>query len=322
MRAMRLNLPQLDALANCRNILIAGLGGGFDVFSGLPLYFEFQQRGLIVHLANYTFSDVSTIKKNETGVVHLTDTLVGVTADHTALRPYFPERYLAQWFREKRGEDVTVWCFEKTGARPLLANYHRLIEHLGLDGLVLVDGGVDSLVFGDEAEIGTAGEDSVSLCAVNQLDLPRVQVCIGLGAEQHITHAHIFENIATLTQAGAFLGACSLAPQMEAYQQYEEAVLYAQAQPFQDASVINSSIISAVQGHYGDFHLTLKTTNGRLWISPLMGLYWFFDLPMVAQHNRFLTQLIGTDTFREAYYAIMHARPHIPKRAPTSIPLP
>ncbi len=37
---MRLNLPILEQLAPCKNVLIAGMGGGFDVFCGLPLYFE------------------------------------------------------------------------------------------------------------------------------------------------------------------------------------------------------------------------------------------------------------------------------------------
>ncbi len=86
-------------------------------------------------------------------------------------------------------------------------------------------------------------------------------------------YAHVLENIAGLTEAGGFLGVCSLTPQMPAYQAYEEAVLYVQGKRFQDPSVINSSIISAVQGHYGDYHLTEKNKGSRLWISPLMPLY-------------------------------------------------
>ena len=32
---MDLNLPTLNQLSNCKNLLIAGMGGGFDVFCGL-----------------------------------------------------------------------------------------------------------------------------------------------------------------------------------------------------------------------------------------------------------------------------------------------
>jgi len=34
---MKLNLPILDKLDGCERILIAGAGGGFDIFAGLPL---------------------------------------------------------------------------------------------------------------------------------------------------------------------------------------------------------------------------------------------------------------------------------------------
>ena len=34
-----MKLPFFDELDEAQNILIAGAGGGFDVFGGLPLYF-------------------------------------------------------------------------------------------------------------------------------------------------------------------------------------------------------------------------------------------------------------------------------------------
>ena len=133
--------------------------------------------------------------------------------------------------------------------------------------------------------MGSLIEDATSLFAVNELAQisPRLMGCLGFGIEQGIAYAHIFENIAQLTEAGGFLGTCSLIPQMEAYQFYEEAVLYVQSKRFQDPSVINSSIISAVQGHYGNYHLTEKTKGSHLWISPLMpisnsALPWSTDL--------------------------------------------
>ncbi len=55
---MHLNLPMLDQVSSCRNLLIAGMGGGFDLFCGLPIYFELQRRGQRAHLANYSFSMV------------------------------------------------------------------------------------------------------------------------------------------------------------------------------------------------------------------------------------------------------------------------
>jgi len=181
-RRIRLNLPVADELAACRNLLIAGMGGGFDLFCGLPMYFELRRRGgQNVHLANLSFSQTAYLKNG----LRLSDTLVGVSGESASQVPYFPELHLAHWFREARGEDVTVWCFTTQGAQPLLAAYRTLVAHLGIDGVLLVDG-VDSLMRGDEAEMGTVPEDAPSLAAMNDaVDLPEGQIdCVGPSAEQ------------------------------------------------------------------------------------------------------------------------------------------
>ena len=131
--------------------------------------------------------------------------------------------------------------------------------HLGVDGILLIDVGVDSLLRGDEVEVGTILEDTVSLIAVSELkQIPvRLIACVGMGAEIEIAYSQIFESIARLTELDAFLGACSLTKRMNVYHDYEDALLFVQSRPAQDPSVINSSVISAVQGKYGNFHLNV-----------------------------------------------------------------
>ncbi len=247
-----------------------------------------------------------------------------MSADQQAEPGYFPEFYLSQWFQQTRGESVTVWSFHKTGVRLLLENYRTLIEHLAIDGILLIDGGVDSLLRGDEAEIGTLLEDAVSLIAVSELkEIPvRLIACLGLGAEQEITYAHVFENMAKLTEMGAFVGTCSLVKEMPTYQAYEEAVLFVFEQPYQDTSVINASVISAVRGHYGNHHLTEKTRGSRLWISPLISVYWFFELSAVARRNLLFSEIRWTDTITEAYRGLLKARRNLATRKKSAIPLP
>ena len=46
-------------LEKAQNILIAGAGGGFDIYSGLPLYFNLRAQGKRVHLANFSFTHLS-----------------------------------------------------------------------------------------------------------------------------------------------------------------------------------------------------------------------------------------------------------------------
>jgi hypothetical protein len=246
-----------------------------------------------------------------------------VLADHEEISPYFPEYYLARWFAEARGERVPVWSFEKTGAEPLAQDYERLAQHLQLDAVVLVDGGVDSLARGDEAGTGTLVEDSISMAAIRRLKGLKTSVlaCIGFGAERDLTHAQIFENIAALTGQDAFLGSCSLTARMHAFAPYEQALLHVQGQRFHDPSVINSSLLSAVRGHFGDFHLTTKTKGSRLWISPLMPIYWFFDFEAVARRSLVLDLIDGTQTFREAVMRVVQQSSVMPRRPGSSIPL-
>lgn len=211
----------------------------------------------------------------------------------------------------------------RRGPQPLFRAYQSLVQHLSIDGIVLVDGGVDSLIRGDEAEIGTALEDALSLSAVSRLDglTARVIACVGMGAEQELTHAHAFENIAALTKSGGFLGACSLVPQMEACRFYDRAVEYTFARRGQDPSVINASIVSSVRGDYGNTHLTERTKGSRLWISPLMSLFWFFDLAAVAERNLFLPSLHKSETFKSGLAAIAECRYLVPIRPKRNVPL-
>jgi hypothetical protein len=312
-----LNLPILEQLTGAKSILIAGTGGGFDVFCGLPIYFELRRLGKEVHLANFSQSDVSKVR----GGLRLTPTLIGVVRTQASRLTYFPELYLAQWFSAVHGVDVPIWCFAETGVRPLRENYKALIDYLSIDAIVLVDGGVDSLMRGDETEWGSPTMDALTLAAVSKLDSikTRILACIGFGAEREVTYSHVLENIAQLTEEDAFLGSCSLTKRMAAYKFYEDAVLYVQANPHQKPSIINSSVISAVRGSFGDHHLTSETHGHKLWISPLMSLFWFFELDLVARRNLLIAAIEETETLADAEYIIQTLA--IPKRSHSTIPL-
>jgi hypothetical protein len=127
------SLPIIDALAPAENILIAGAGGGFDIFCGLPLYFALQGEGKQVHLANLSFSPLvaSTGRR-------LTPALVEIRADTTVYSPYFPELYLARWLVQ-HGIDSPVYCFPQIGVKPLKHAYETLVEELQIDTIILVD---------------------------------------------------------------------------------------------------------------------------------------------------------------------------------------
>lgn len=320
---MRLNLPILDRLADCQHILIAGAGGGFDVFAGLPLYFTLHQMGKTVHLANYTFQDFTLLSYFGELDVLVPDLVLGARPPSRQGLPY-AEGYLSEWFRDVCGEDITIWMLAHTGAAPLIKGYAALTKYLNIDALILVDGGVDSIMRGDEQSPGTLIEDSISLTAVEPLDIPvKILACLGFGTEveEGVCHHHALENIAALAQAGGFLGSCALTPEMETFQQFEAASRYVWEKPRHPKSHITTRVIPAVHGHFGNYHMYDDNSHQpSIFVSPLMSLYWFFDANVVIMRNLLIDMLSTTYTTREAFLKYAALRSQLKIRPQKPIP--
>jgi len=295
-----LTLPFFTALDRAERILLAGAGGGFDIFSGLPLYFALCDAGKQVYLANLSFSALPPIGER------LTPALLTVTADTPRPYEYFPEQFLAEWFRQA-GEEVPIYCFERTGVQPLLAGYRALVDHLSLDTVILVDGGTDSLMRGDEVSLGTPHEDAVSIAAVYELAVEhRLLICLGFGVDRYhgVCHADFLEAVAYLTRYGGYLGMFSLLeemPEVRRYRAATEAVF--RAMPGNE-SIVSSSVLSALAGHYGSYHATSRTAGKSLWINPLMPAYWCFWLAPVAERLLYRGDLAATATYNDVRHVI------------------
>jgi hypothetical protein len=303
-----LELPFFRTLVPCRRILLAGAGGGYDIFCGLPLYFALRAAGKEVWLANLSFSPLELVEGADTPVRGL----LRVNADSQPPRAvnYFPEGYLCQWFRQ-RGEEVPIYCFERQGVVHLRAGYEALLGQLEPDAIVLVDGGTDSLMRGDEAGLGTPHEDLASIAAV--IDLPvsvKLLVCLGFGIDAFhgVCHTDFLEAVADLTRSGDYLGAFSLLPDMPEARLYREAAEFVFSCMPHHPSIVTSSILSAVEGQYGDHHVTERTAGRELWINPLMGLYWCLRLAGVARRVLYLEALKGTRTWSDVDHVIREFR--------------
>lgn len=311
-----LTLPFFDEIAASKNILVAGAGGGYDIFCGLPLYFGLRAEGKNVSLANLSFSFLPP--PGAVGADRLSPSVLEVTADTPLFTDYFPEMFLAQWFRQQ-GEEVPIYCFERAGVRPLLAGYQALVDHLSLDTVILVDGGTDSLMRGDESGLGTPQEDIASITAVSQLEIERkLLLCLGFGVDTFhgVCHAHFLEAVAELTQKQGYLGSFSLVddmPEVKKYREASEAVFDVMAH---HVSIVSSSILSALAGHYGNYHATSRTHGSTLWINPIMPVYWCFRLMPVAERVLYLDEMKATVTNDDVDFVIGRFRRNCEKIRP------
>jgi hypothetical protein len=245
--------PLFSRLQRYDRILIAGAGGGFDVYAGLPLFLALRRTGKQVFLANLTFTSLG-----ETDARYAAPHVAAVTADTRGADRYFPERSLAQWLAA-HDQPATVYAFDKVGVAPLRAAYARLVEQLAVQSVVLVDGGTDILMRGDEQGLGTPEEDMTSLAAAAQLEgVEGFVTSIGFGVDAFhgVCHAHVLENIAAIERDGGYLGAFAVTAAMPEGRAYLSAVSHAQARTPGRPSIVNGSIAAALEGRFGDVHFT------------------------------------------------------------------
>jgi hypothetical protein len=306
-----MKIPFFQELEGAKNILIAGAGGGFDVFCGLPLYFHLKKAGKTVHLANLSFTELGFCDGERP-----VPSLVRVLGSTGGSSNYFPEAYLAHWLADRFGE-TPIYAIERTGVRPVLEAYESLAKELRFDTLILIDGGTDILMRGDEAGLGTPQEDMASLFAANAIHgvERKIVVCLGFGIDTFhgVCHAHFLENTAALIEDGGYLGAWSLMREMEEFQLYREVVEHVSTSRLRQSSIVNTSIVSAVNGCFGDQHASKRTEGSELFINPLMALFWAFRLEHIARRNLYLDRIGETRSYTELSMAIEAFRATVPK---------
>ncbi|MEU1184450.1 DUF1152 domain-containing protein [Streptomyces sp. NPDC005820] len=313
--------PLFTRLREARRVLVAGAGGGFDVYAGLPLALALRSAGKEVHLANLSFTELYGLPTE----VWLEPDVAAVRPDTPARGDYFPEHTLATWLAS-HDLPATVYAFPRTGAQPLLDAYRALLDHLGgVDAIVLVDGGTDILMRGDEHGLGTPEEDMASLSAVHGLtDVPhRLVACLGFGVDAYhgVNHALVLENLAALDREGAYLGAFSLPRESPEGALYLDAVAHAQASTPGHPSIVNGSVAAAVRGEFGDVRFTERTRNSELFVNPLMSVYFCVDAVGLARRNLYLGRLADTVLMRQISTRIEEFREELPVlRQPRAYP--
>ncbi|WP_392673070.1 DUF1152 domain-containing protein [Streptomyces sp. LN785] len=317
MTALHAN-PLFARLASSQRILVTGAGGGFDVYAGLPVALSLLHQGKDVRLANLSFSALEGLPLD----AWLAPDVAAITPETSLHQAYFPERTLAQWLDLHRYPS-TVHAFRRVGVQPLRAAYRALIERYEIDAVVLVDGGTDILMRGDETGLGTPEEDLTSVAALAGIDVPeRLVVSIGFGIDAYhgVSHGLVLENIAALERAGACLGAFSVSRTTREGALFIDAVAHAQRHTPEHPSIVNGSIAAAVEGAFGNVQFTSRTRGSELFINPLMSLCFAFELEGVARHCLYLDRIEHTHLIRQVSSAIEAFRDGIRQRPPRRIP--
>ena len=279
-----------------RTVLLCGCGGGFDFVHSLTLYPELRRLGKTVVIGSYSFGNPARIAGAVSVFAEDGATAVRVTAANVADAYYGPEvhvcSYLDAVYPASAPHSVYAY-YARAFTVPTLARlYRQFIAAHSVDAIVLVDGGSDSLMVGDEEGLGDPIEDAVSIATVASLAelKAKVLIVIGLGTDRfnQVSDAASLRAVAELTRAGGFLGAVSLEPSAAGSVFYRGCLDHIfQRQSFR--SVLAGTIDSAIQGWFGRDAvppvLEQRVQPGELFFWPLMAVLWGFDVDAVARRS-------------------------------------
>lgn len=301
-------------------VLVCGCGGGFDFLQGATLLPELERLGKRVVLGSYSFGEPERIDDAPVVFTAETGAVVKRVLGHSIPPPdYGPEVHLASFLDQERpgGAPHFVYAYYARAftVPALRAFYAELVRRHDIDAVILVDGGSDSLMRGDEEGLGDPIEDAVSVGAVAELEGLKLKLLlsIGLGADRFngVSDAASLRAIAELTEAGGYLGAVSLEPTSPGFTFYKRCVEHVYAnQTFRSA--LTGFILSATEGHYGGElvppALRSRVSPGRFFVWPLMAMIWAFDVEAVARRSKIVGWIRECTTVRDCHLALRRGR--------------
>ena len=150
---------ELLADPSIRTVMLCGCGGGFDFVHSMVLYPELKRLGKSVVIGSYSFGTPQEIG-GDAPVMFDVD---GVTAKRVSAasvpHPYYgPEVHVCSFLDDRYPEDAPHHAYAyyaRAFTVPLLRQlYQQLVKQHSIDGIVLFDGGSDSLMVGDEEGLG------------------------------------------------------------------------------------------------------------------------------------------------------------------------
>jgi hypothetical protein len=251
--------------------LVLGIGGGYDIYTALPWFLSLssEEQSLCL-LANYSFThDLDVIKVEPT------------TLRTEKNENYFPEHHLAVSLNRP------IYTFRLVFSPHLEEVLKSFIEQHGIQQIYMFDGGIDSVIFGDEYPYGSPTEDSQSVLACFRSNL-RCRLFVSAididecDPEAYLRHWVDFPN-----------KKYQLGPELSGWQRYSEIV--SSSSP---SSIIQESIVAAGEGHRGK-HKNPRLFPGRInneealpSLSDQTCTLWEWDLRSLVDNSPFYQYLL------------------------------
>jgi hypothetical protein len=279
------------------SVLLVGCGGGFDFVHSLLIYDDLINLGKEIYVGSYSFGDPRDYSatpslepifshpynKNPTSDI-LSPVVYRISSKCSGSKGYCPElgycSYLDQRYPSKSPHEIYAYYARSFTVQTLTQFYSQLIASHGIDVVIAIDGGSDSLMRGDEHGLGDPIEDAVSVAAIASLCCSVVSYqeamsrpipspsseeslsptkplgllySVGFGCDRFnfVSDASSLRAVAELTASGGFLGSFSLTPASRRVAMYREGLAHIYQQQ-EMRSILSGCILASSLGGYGN----------------------------------------------------------------------
>lgn len=271
-----------------KNIIIAGCGGGCDIFGGIPLYLSLKKHNII--LTNLSFTKKSLLDTCESHVEKITDTMYVVDAQKTNFSyKYFPEYYLSRELNTK-----VYILLQKCTINDLKTNYEIIMNiYKNIYHIYLVDGGCDVLLSGKETELASPVEDMMHLKAISCLNIENKYVCaIGMNIDvgHGVIEDELIDRLKYLEETNVLLDKYVWIKTNEYVKQYYNII----NNVIKDTSIVHCLICACLNGfvgHYVPPILKSRISESLVFLSELTRTFCIFDLEKLIKTILYFNKL-------------------------------
>lgn len=312
-----------------QTIMLCGLGGGMDIMSCLPLYYEMKNDYNII-LCNLSFtskynldklSEKCHIKKLIDGCYEIEK---GDYADHI---DYFPEYKLANVL------NCPIYAMTNYNTIKEICDFYDSVlnNYNEINAAYMCDGGCDGLLSGSETELGTPVEDFMHIKAIILNNKIKNKYVCALGMNADCGHGIIESELVARLDFLRTNGVILSEEILDLSQDISDTVIINESKVMQidkkdnshkvkfyydtvlkctpKHSIVHSFVLSALEGNYGQiipkYAKSRMTINRDVIVSDLTKTFIICDAQKLYNYNLFMPKLdihMTSDEFDKLLY--------------------
>ena len=271
-------------------ILLAGCGGGYDIYCGIPQYFKYMKEKKNVLLLNLSFTSSKLledlVKKKQIYKPNPNYYIINFkNITDNINNNYFPEYYLSKELKC----DIYIIDSEST-INQIKDAYNHIIKYKNIYKIHLIDGGCDSLLSGKESHLATPTEDMIHMRAIMDINVDsKIISCVGMTCDcNQLPKEEFIERLNELNDILINTNVWNLKDTN--IQKYYN--IFYKCQPRR--SIVNSLICARLDGYSGYYvpsHLKDRIVKNNVYLDDYMITYNTYDFNELVKRILYIEEL-------------------------------